>query len=71
MFHVGKLAVWQVEFPIQPEEFCSSSLNFLKDILSDREFLVGSRASVSMFPGPRALSDDEVCLLMANGLPMV
>ena len=54
VFNVGKLAVRQMETPVQPagsspvasapEEFCSSSLIFLKDILSDHEFLVDSRA---------------------------
>ena len=79
MFHVGKLAVQQVEIPVQPagsplasapEEFCSSSLIFLKDILSDCEFLVDSRASVLVFPGPKSLSVDRVCLLTADGSPM-
>ena len=42
-----------------PEEFCSSTLLFVKDILSDREFLVDSGASVSVFPGPRLSSDKE------------
>ena len=61
MFHVGKRAVWQVKTPVQPagsptvasapEEFCSSSLIFLKYILSDHEFLVNSGASVLVFPG--------------------
>ena len=34
-----------------PEEICCASLIFQKDILSDREFLVDSDASVSVFPG--------------------
>ena len=77
MFHVGKLAVRQVELPVQPagspplasapEAICCSSLIFLKDILSDREFLVDSSASVSVFPGPKASSDDGVGLLKADG----
>ena len=81
MFHVGKLAVLQVATPVQPasspplasapEEFCSSSLIFLKDILSDQEFLVDSGASVSLFPGPRATSDDGVYLLTADSSPMI
>ena len=81
MFHVGKLAVWQVETPVQPagsppvasapEEFCSSSLIFLKNILSDREFLVDSGASVLVLPGPKSLSVDGVRLLTAEGLPML
>ena len=68
LFRVGKLAVRQVDLPFQPAgffdelpepesepepEFCSFSLLFLKDILSDREFLVDSGASVSVFPGPK------------------
>ena len=81
LFHVGKQAVWQVELPVQhagspplssiPEEICCSSLIFLKDILSNREFLVDSGASVSVFPGPKGATDDGVCLLTADGLPMV
>ena len=81
MFHVGKLAFRQVEIPIQPagfpslasapEEFCSSSLIFLEDILFDREFLVDSGTSESVFPGPKASSDDKVCLLTADGSPMI
>ena len=80
VFHVGKLAVLQVEFPIQPagspplasvpEEICCSSLIFLKDILTDREFLVDSGASVSVFPGPKISSDNGVHLT-ADGSPMV
>ena len=76
MFHVGKLAVWQVETPVQPassspvasaqEEICCSSLFFLKDILFDREFLVDSGTSVSVFPGPKGASDDGFCLLTAD-----
>ena len=54
-----------------PEEFCSSALLFLKDILSDREFLVDSGASVSVFLGPRSSSYEGVCLLTADGSPMV
>ena len=54
-----------------PEEFCSSTLLFLKDVLSGREFLVDSGASVSVFPGPRSSSDDGVHLLTADGLPMI
>ena len=80
LFHVGKLAVRQVETPVQPagsppvasapEEFCSSSLIFLKDILSNHEFLVDSGASVSVFPGPKSSSVEGVLLLMADGSPM-
>ena len=43
-----------------PVEFCSSTLLFVKDILSDREFLVDSGASVSVFPDPRSSSVDGV-----------
>ena len=80
MFHVRKLAVRRVETPAQPsgsppvvsapEEFCSSSLIFLKIILSNPEFLVDSGASVSVFPGPKSLSSNGVCLLTADGSPM-
>ena len=54
-----------------PEEFCSSTLLFLKDVLSGKEFLVDSGASVSVFPGPRSSSNDGVSLLTADGSPMV
>ena len=53
------------------EKFCSSSFLFLKDVLSGREFLVDSGASVSVFPGPRSSSDDGVQLLTADGSPMI
>ena len=79
MFHVGKLAVRQLELPVQPasspplasiqEEICCSSLIFLKDILSDRKFLVDSGASVSVFPGPKGAANNGVCLLNADWLP--
>ena len=69
MYHVGKLAVWQVETPVQPgssppvasspEEFYSSSLIFLKDILSNYELLVNSGASVLVYPGPKSLFSTE------------
>ena len=81
MFHVGKLAVRQVETPLQPAsspplasapvEFCSSSLIFVKDILLDREFLVNSGASVSVVPGPQSSSVNRVCLLTVKGSPMI
>ena len=80
MFLFGKRVVRQVDTPVQPggppvasapEEFCSSTLLFLKDILSDPEFLVDSGASVSVFPGPRSCSDNGVCLLTANRSHMV
>ena len=43
----------------------------LQDILSDREFLVDSGASVSVFSGPRLSSDDGVRLLTAHRSPML
>ena len=62
--------------PIQPassypqasdqEEICCSSLIFLKDIPSNREFLVDSGASVSIFLGAKGASDNGVCLLTAD-----
>ena len=56
----------------EPEpELCSFSLLFLRDILSDREILVHSGASVSVFPGPRSDSANGVCLLTTDGSPMV
>ena len=56
----------------EPEpELCSFSLLFLRDILSDREFLVDSGASVSVFPGPKSTSAEGVRLLTADGSPMV
>ena len=54
-----------------PEQVCCSSLLFLRDVLSDREFLVDSGASVFVFPGPKSTSVDGVCLLTDNGSPMV
>ena len=39
-----------------PKEVCCSTLIFLWDILSDREFLVDSGASVSVFLGPNSTS---------------
>ena len=53
------------------EEVCCSSHNFLREILSDREFLVDSGASDSVFPGPKSASVERVCLLTADGSPMV
>ena len=50
---------------------CSYFLLFLKDILSDREFLVDSGASVSVFPGPKSTSSDKVRLLTADGSLMI
>ena len=57
--------------PPVPEEVCYFSLIFLRDILSDREFLVDSGASVSVFSGPKSTSVNGVCLLTADGSPMV
>ena len=54
-----------VPVPI-PEEVCCSSLLFLWDILSDKEFLVDSGASVWVFPGPKSTSINRVCHLTAN-----
>ena len=84
LLEVGKLAVQQVDLPFQPAGFfntlpepepepkmCSYSLLFLRDILSDREFLVDSGASVSVFPGPKSNSSDGVRLLTADGSPMI
>ena len=77
---VGKLAVQQVDLSFQPAGFFDTlpepepepdSLLFLRDILSDREFLVDSGASVSVFPGPKSNSSDGVRLLTADGSPMV
>ena len=79
MFLFGKRIVRQVDTSVQPAgpsvatapgEFCSPTLLFVKDILSDREFLVDSRASVSVFPGPRSSSVDGVRLLTADGSSM-
>ena len=82
MYSLGKLAVWQVKIPVQPvgfvpislpalfpeeQEFCCSSLLFLRDILSDRDFLVDSRASASVFPSPASTSSEGVRLLTADG----
>ena len=51
-----------------PEELCCSSLLFLRDILSDREFLVNSGASVSVFPGLKFTSINGVHLLRRTEL---
>ena len=53
-----------------PEEVCCSSLIYLWDILSNREYLVNSGASVSVFPGLKSTSDDENCLWTADGSPL-
>ena len=69
-----------MDTPVQPagppvasaqEEFCSFTLLFLKEILSNHEFLVDSGASISVFLGPRSSDDDGVCLLTAEGSPMI
>ena len=76
MLGLGKLVSRQMDPPVQPvgsvpnpvqEEMCCSSLLFLGDVLSDREFLVDSGASVSVFPWPKSTSDDGVRLLTADG----
>ena len=51
-------------------EFCNSALLFVTDILSNREFLVDSGASVSVFPSPRSSSTDGTRLLTADGSSM-
>ena len=78
---LGKLVGRQVKNSIQPasfipiwisasvpaeQEVCCSSLLFLRDILSDRDFLVDFGASVSVLPGPASTSTDEVRLLTAD-----
>ena len=78
-----KLVGRQVENHIQPagsipisvpasvpeeQEVCCSSLLFLRDILSVRDFLVNFRASVSVFPGPTSASSYRVRLLTATFL---
>ena len=52
------------------EELCSPTLLFVQDLLSGRDFLVDSGASVSVFPGPRSSSVDGIKLLTADGLSM-
>ena len=42
------------------DKVCCSSLLLLRDILSDREFLVDFGALVLVFPGPNLTSIDEV-----------
>ena len=54
-----------------PEEVCCSSLLFLQNILSDREFVVDSGAAVYVFPGPKFAFIDGVYLLTADRSPMV
>ena len=54
-----------------PAEFCSSTLLFVKDILSGREFLMDSGASLSVFPRPRSSSDNGVRLLTVDGSPVI
>ena len=55
---------------VSQDEFCSPTLLFVQDILSGREFLIDSGASVSVFPGPRSSSVDGVGLLTADGSSM-
>ena len=52
------------------DEICCPSLLFVRDILSGREFLVDSGASVSVFPGPSSSSGDGFRLLTADGSPI-
>ena len=44
---------------------------FLRDILSNQEFLVNSSASLFVFPGPKFTSSKSVWLLTAEGFSMV
>ena len=46
------------------------TLLFIQDILSGREFLVDSGASVSVFPGPKSSSANGIRLLTADGSSM-
>ena len=48
----------------------SSSLLYLKDTLSSRNFLVDSGASVSVFPAPASSSSSGIRLVTANGSAM-
>ena len=50
---------------------CRYSLLFLKDILSDRKFVVDSGASVTLFQGLKSTSSDGVRLLTADGSLMI
>ena len=43
-----------------PDKVSCSSLLFLWEILSDKEFLDDSEASVLVFPGPKSTSIDGV-----------
>ena len=52
------------------DKISSPSLLFIQDILSGRDFLVDSGASVSVFPGPSSSSVDGFRLLTADGSPM-
>ena len=52
------------------DEFSSPTLLYVQDILSGREFLVDSGASVSVFPGPRSSSVNGIRLLTADGSSM-
>ena len=82
---LGKLVGQQVEKPVQPagsilisipvsvpeeQGVCCSSLLFLRDILSVRDFLVDSGGSVYIFHGPASMSSDGVRLLTADGTRM-
>ena len=83
MYSLRKLPVRQVNIPAQPagsipvsvpssvpDEVCCSTLLFLRDILSERDFLVNSGASISVFPGPASTSSEGVRLLTADGTMM-
>ena len=48
-------------------ECSNSDLLFVSDVLSKREFLVDSGASVSVFPSPRSSSTDGTRLCTADG----
>ena len=61
---VGKLTGWQEEKIFLPAGIASSLL-YLKDSLSDRNFLVDSSASVSVFPAPATSSSSGIRLVMA------
>ena len=74
-----------MEIPVQPagsvpfsvpasfpeeQEVCCLFLLLLRDILSDRDFLVDFGASVSVYPGTASMPSDGVRLLTADGTPM-
>ena len=66
MFLVGKLAGQQVdEFSLPAGSTCSSLVH-LQEKLSSHQFLVESRASISVFPAPASSSASSVKLLTAD-----